>query len=357
MPVVTLIPGDGIGPEVVAAARRAVDAMQTGIEWDLQEAGATGAERYGIPLPPCLLDSIRRNRIALKGPVTTPVGHGFRSVNVALRQELELFANVRPCKLYPGVRSRFEDVDLVVIRESTEDLYEGIEFEQGSNELEKLRGFLKYMHGYHIAPDSGVSVKPISISATRAILSFAYDYARDHGRKKLSIGHKANIMKHSDGVWVRAAREMATDYPDIEFAEVQVDEMAMWLVWEPDVLDVIVLPNLYGDIISDLCAGLIGGLGLAPGMNLGKDYAVFEPTHGSAPDIAGTGYANPIAMMLTAALMLDHLGLQDAAQGLEKGIAKALADARIRPADFPGAGKPATTQQIADAVVEALPCP
>ncbi len=354
MPEVTLIPGDGIGPEVTAAMRRVVDELDAGITWDEQEAGACALERYGTPLPDHVIASIREHGVALKGPVTTPVGEGFRSVNVALRQELELFANVRPLRLYDGVPSRYDDVDVVVVRENTEDLYGGIEFEMGSPEMNKLRGYLKYMRGVELRPDVGLSVKPISVSATRAIVQYAYDYARRHGRRKVTVGHKANIMKYSDGVWVRAAHEIALEFPEVRFDEMQVDEMAMWLAWQPEELDVIVLPNLYGDIISDLCAGLVGGLGMAPGMNLGHSHAVFEPTHGSAPDIAGQGIANPLAMMLSAVMMLHHLGLDGPADAFEAAIARVLAQRRVRPADFPGHGPPSKTEEIADAVIDAL---
>jgi isocitrate dehydrogenase (NAD+) len=351
---VTLIPGDGIGPEVAAATRRVVDALDIGVEWDLQEAGLPAIERTGSPLPPPVLDSIRRNRVAIKGPVTTPVGSGFRSVNVTLRQELDLFASVRPCRLYPGVPSRFDAVDIVVVRENTEDLYEGIEFEKGSKELEKLRGYLRYMHGYNLRPDAGVSVKPISISATNAIVEFAFEFARAQRRRKVTLGHKANIMKFSDGVWLDTGNKMAEHYRDVGFEDMHVDELAMWLAWHPEELDLIVLPNLYGDIISDLCAGLVGGLGVAPGMNLGKEYAVFEPTHGSAPDIAGRDMANPIAMILSAVLMLRHLGEQAPAARLERAVAQVLSSGKARTADLRPLGEPTTTTAMAEAIVEAF---
>ena len=354
MPTVTLIPGDGIGPEVAAATRRVVDAAGAGVGWDVQEAGLPAIQRHGVPLPDVVLDSIRRNRVALKGPVTTPVGGGFRSINVALRQELDLFASVRPCRLYPGVPSRFEGVDIVVVRENTEDLYEGIEFQCGSKEVEKLRGYLKYMHGFPVPADAGVSVKPISVSATTAIVEFAFEYAKRHRRRKVTLGHKANIMKFSDGVWLATGERLAEDYRDVGFEEMQVDELAMWLAWQPQEQDVIVLPNLYGDIISDLCAGLVGGLGLAPGMNLGKEYAVFEPTHGSAPDIAGQGLANPVAMILSAVLMLRHLGIDAAAEAIERAVAAVLASGRVRTADLRPPGPPANTDAVADAIVAAL---
>jgi isocitrate dehydrogenase (NAD+) len=351
---VTLIPGDGIGPEVSRATRRAVDALDAGIAWETHDAGEVALERYGDPLPGHVLGSIRANGVALKGPVTTPVGTGFRSINVALRQELDLFASVRPCRLYDGVPSRFAAVDIVVVRENTEDLYEGIEFESGSRELEKLRGYLGYMHGFTVARDAGVSVKPLSISATEAIVRYAFDYARREGRRKVTLGHKANIMKFSDGVWLETGEQLAGAYRDVAFEATQIDELAMWLAWEPAELDVIVLPNLYGDIISDLCAGLVGGLGVAPGMNLGRDYAVFEPTHGSAPDIAGRGLANPIAMILSAVFMLRHLGKATAGDRLEGAVATVLADGRARTADLTSNGPPATTSEVTDAILTAL---
>jgi isocitrate dehydrogenase (NAD+) len=352
---VTLIPGDGIGPEVTAAARRIVDSVDADIEWDVHDAGIQAIETHGTPLPEHVLDSIRANKVALKGPVTTPVGTGFRSVNVALRQELDLYASVRPCRLFEGIPSRFSDVDIVVVRENTEDLYEGVEFEVGSKELKKLRGHLRYMHNYALAPDAGVSVKPISVSATRAIVEFAFDYAKRHRRRKVTLGHKANIMKFSDGVWLETGERMAEDYREVGFEAIQVDELAMWLAWQPEELDVIVLPNLYGDIISDLCAGLVGGLGVAPGMNLGKDYAVFEPTHGSAPDIAGKGLANPVAMILSAVAMLRYLGRARPAAVVERAVERAAAEGGLRTADLSPDGAPATTEEVADAVVSHLP--
>jgi isocitrate dehydrogenase (NAD+) len=354
MPTVTLIRGDGIGPEVSAATRRVVDTLDAGITWEVHDAGVVAIETHGTPLPDHVLDSIVRNGVALKGPVTTPVGSGFRSINVALRKDLDLFASVRPCRLYRGVRSRFDRVDLVIIRENTEDLYEGIEFEQGSPEQNKLRGYLKYMHGYALSPDAGVSIKPISVTASRAIVEFAFDYARRQRRRKVTLGHKANIMKFSDGVWLETGERLAADYRDVGFEATQVDELAMWLAWIPQDLDVLVLPNLYGDIISDLSAGLVGGLGLAPGMNLGKEYAVFEPTHGSAPDIAGRGLANPIAMILSAVYMLRHLKLVAEADRLDDAVARVLADPGNHTADLRPEGRPATTEQVADAIVDAL---
>lgn len=354
MPTVTLIPGDGIGPEVSRATRKVVDALGCGIDWEVHDAGIPAIETHADPLPPHVLDSIRRNKVALKGPVTTPVGSGFRSINVALRQKLDLFASVRPCRLYPGVPSHFEAVDIVVVRENTEDLYEGIEFEQGSDRLKKLRGYLKYEHNFVIAPDAGVSVKPISISATNSIVEFAFKYAKQYHRRKVTLGHKANIMRYSDGLWLKTGEKLAEQYREVGFEALQVDELAMWLAWNPHDMDVLVLPNLYGDIISDLCAGLVGGLGLAPGMNLGKECAVFEPTHGSAPDIAGKGLANPIAMILSSVFMLRHLGLDDDGHRLEKAVATVLAEGKVRPPDMHPHGHPATTDQVATAIIESL---
>jgi isocitrate dehydrogenase (NAD+) len=348
---VTLIPGDGIGPEVADATRKVVDALDAGVEWEVHQAGAPAIEKHGKPLPDHVLESIKNNKVALKGPVTTPVGTGFRSINVALRQELDLYASVRPCRLYAGVPSRFESVDIVVVRENTEDLYEGIEFEAKTKELNKLRGYLSYVHGFPIARDAGVSIKPISISATRDIVSFAFDYSKEHRRRKVTLGHKANIMQFSDGLWLDTAEKLASEYRDVGFEAIQVDELAMWLVWHPQELDVIVLPNLYGDIISDLCAGLVGGLGVAPGMNLGRQYAVFEPTHGSAPDIAGQGMANPIAMILSSVLMLRHLGKRAEADRLEAAVAAVLASGNHRTADLRPESAPAKTDEVADAIV------
>ncbi len=355
MAKVTLIPGDGIGPEVADATRKAVDALDCGIEWEVHQAGSPAIESHGSPLPDHVLTSIRTNKVALKGPVTTPVGTGFRSINVALRQELDLYASVRPCLLYAGVPSRFEAVDIVVVRENTEDLYEGIEFEHGSKELQKLRGYLSYVHGFPIARDAGVSVKPISITATRDIVCFAFDYAKEHHRRKVTLGHKANIMHFSDGLWLDTAEKLAEEHREVGFEAIQVDELAMWLAWHPQDLDVIVLSNLYGDIISDLCAGLVGGLGVAPGMNLGREHAVFEPTHGSAPDIAGQQMANPVAMILSAVLMLRHLGQPADADRLERAVAAVLAEGKHRTADLRPLAPPAKTDEVADAIVAHIP--
>jgi isocitrate dehydrogenase (NAD+) len=348
---VTLLPGDGIGPEVAAAARRVIEATGVEIEWDVQEAGASVVEKEGTPLPLRVLDSIRDSRVALKGPITTPVGTGFRSVNVALRQELDLFAAVRPSRGFSGVPTRYPGVDIVVIRENTEDLYQGVEFQKGSAELSRLRDALQELAGFRLADDAGVTLKPISITGTRRIVRFALEYARRHGRKRITVGHKANIMKFSDGVFLSTALEVAREYTDVELDEIQVDELAMWLAWEPEVMDVLLLPNLYGDIISDLCAGLVGGLGLAAGANLGWEYALFEPVHGSAPDIAGKGIANPTAMILSAALMLRHLGHDDTGTAVEAAVAAVLEERKVRTPDVGGR---VTTEAMAEAVASRL---
>jgi isocitrate dehydrogenase (NAD+) len=347
---ITLIPGDGIGPEVAEAARRVIEAAGVEVEWDVQNAGAAVMEQEGTPLPDRVLDSIRRTRTALKGPITTPVGRGFRSVNVALRQELDLFAAVRPALSLPGIPSRFEDVDVVVIRENTEDLYAGIEFERGSDALEKLRTELRALAGFEIRDDAGVTVKPISVSGTRRIVRFAFDFARRNGRRLVSVGHKANIMKFSDGVFLFTAAIEAYGYPDISFEEVQVDELAMRLALDPQDVDVLLLPNLYGDILSDLCAGLVGGLGVVPGSNLGWEYAVFEPVHGSAPDIAGKGLANPIAIILSAAMMLVHLSEHRAAEAIRTGVRQVLKEGNVRTGDLGGT---ASTEEMARAIAAA----
>lgn len=322
---VTLIPGDGTGPELVAAARRVVDASGAKIDWEVQEAGVDVMEKAGTPLPPETLDSIRRNKVALKGPITTPIGTGFRSVNVALRQELGLYSCLRPCKWYPGVRSRYRDVDLVIVRENTEDLYAGVEFDVDSPEAEQIRQY----NPKKIAPHSAISIKPISEAASRRIAKFAFDYAMENGRKKVTAVAKANIMKFTDGLFYRATRDVAKEYEGkVEYDEVLVDAMCMQLVQKPENYDVMVMENLYGDILSDLCAGLVGGLGVAPGANIGDGVAVFEPTHGSAPKYKGQNKVNPTAEILSAMLMLRHLGEDDAAQKVEDAVAAVIAEGK-----------------------------
>jgi isocitrate dehydrogenase (NAD+) len=328
-----------------------VQATGVDIEWDVQQAGAAVIDIEGTPLPARVVESIRNSRVALKGPITTPVGGGFRSVNVALRQELDLFAAVRPSRDFPGVPTRHRGVDIVVLRENTEDLYQGVEFERSSMELGRLRAALKELAGFVLRDDAGVTLKPISVSGTGRIVRFALEHARRHGRKRVTVGHKANIMKFSDGVFLATALEVAEEYPDVEVDEMQVDNMAMWLAWEPEVMDVLLLPNLYGDIISDLCAGLVGGLGLAAGANIGWEYAMFEPVHGSAPDIAGKGIANPTAIILSAAMMLRHLGRDDAADSIDAAVAAVLEEGKNRTPDL---GGDSTTEGMAEAVASRL---
>jgi isocitrate dehydrogenase (NAD+) len=346
--VVTLIPGDGIGPEVSEATRRVIDATGVGLEWAVEEAGAVALAREGTPLPDRILESIRRTRVALKGPITTPVGSGFRSVNVALRHELDLFAAVRPSRSLPGVPTRHPDVDLVVIRENTEDLYAGIEFERGAPETEELRRKLEEL-GHEIRKDAGVTVKPISVTGARRIVRFAFEFARTHGRASITLGHKANIMLFSDGLFLRIFLEEAAENRDVDAGEMQIDHLSMRLTRSPGDFDLLLLPNLYGDILSDLVAGLVGGLGLAPGANLGWEYAVFEPVHGSAPDIAGRGRANPVAMILSGAMMLRHLGEGTAARSVEAAVDRVLSDGTVRTPDLGGS---ASTADVAQAVAD-----
>jgi len=351
---VTLIPGDGVGPEIAEATRRVVDATGVKISWEVENAGADVVAEFGTPLPERVIDSIRKNKIALKGPLTTPVGRGFRSVNVALRQELDLYACLRPCKTYSGVRTRFSDIDLIVVRENSEDLYAGIEFQEGKPETSEMIDEIARLNGKRMPADSGISIKGISIGATRQIVRFAFDYARANGRKKVTAVHKANIMKFTDGLFLAVATEVAAEYPDIAFDDRIVDNMCMQLVQKPELYDVMVLPNLYGDIISDLCAGLIGGLGVAPGANIGKDIAVFEATHGSAPKYAGLNKVNPVALMLSAVMMLQHLNERDAANRLETAIAEVVAEGKnvtydLKP--FPNDPTAVGTSQMADAII------
>ena len=354
---VTLIPGDGIGPEVTEAAKRVLEATGVAFHWDLAYAGATAQDMFGTPLPDYVFESIRKNKVALKGPVTTPVGSGFRSVNVALRKGLDLYACVRPCKTYPGVPSPYTDVDIVIIRENTEDLYAGIEFEEGTPEVARLIKLVTETTGDMVREDSGISLKTISETGSRKIVKFAFEHARANRRKKVTAIHKANIMKFSDGLFLAVAREVARNYPDIEFEDRIVDNMTMQLVKRPQQFDVIVAPNLYGDIISDLCAGLVGGLGVAPGANIGDEAAIFEPTHGSAPKYKGQNKVNPMAMMLSGAMMLRHLGEAKAADRLEKAIAEVIAEGKNVTYDLkPGAAdtQAVGTSQVADAVIEKL---
>ncbi|MHC4193257.1 MAG: isocitrate/isopropylmalate dehydrogenase family protein, partial [Planctomycetota bacterium] len=325
---VTLVTGDGIGPEIAEATRRCVDATGAEINWELVEAGADVMQRLGTPLPDATVESIKKNGVALKAPITTPVGKGFRSINVHLRQTLDLYACLRPCKSYEGVRSRYSNIDLVVVRENTEDLYAGIEFQKGKDDTAEIINWINAHSKRRITDDSGLSIKPISVQATQRIVRFAFEYARRIGRKKVTSVHKANIMKFSDGLWLEVSREVAKAYPDIEFEDRIVDNMCMQLIQKPELYDVIVLPNLYGDIISDLCAGLVGGLGVAPGANIGDNCAIFEATHGSAPKYKGQNKVNPTALILSGAMMLKHIGKKGEADKLEKAAAEIIAEGK-----------------------------
>lgn len=354
---ITLIPGDGTGPEISEATKRVIEATGVSIKWDIQDAGIDVFEKEGTPLPQRVIDSIKKNKVAIKGPVTTPVGAGFRSVNVTLRQILDLYCCLRPSKTFKGVKTRFKDIDLVIIRENTEDLYVGIEFEKGSDHAKKVINVIHELTGKSIRPDSGISIKPISVFGTERIVRFAFEYARNNKRRKVTAVHKANIMKYSDGLFLETARNVAQKYPDIEFEDRIVDNMCMQLVQKPELYDVLVLPNLYGDIVSDLAAGLIGGLGVAPGANLGEEYAVFEPVHGSAPKYKGLNKVNPLAMILSGVMMLRHLGEFNAAERLETAIASVVEEGKDVTYDLkptPDDPTAATTSQFADAIIEKL---
>jgi isocitrate dehydrogenase (NAD+) len=336
-----------------------IEATGVAINWDIQEAGVDVMARLGTPVPDSVIESCRRTRVALKAPITTPVGTGFRSVNVYLRQALDLYACVRPCKEYEGVRTFFSGrgVDVTIVRENTEDLYIGVEFERGKPETAELIETVKRLTGKTIRPDSGVSLKPISVTGSRRIVKYAFDYARKHGRKKVTAVHKANILKFSDGLFLEVSREVAKDYPDIEFEDRIVDNMCMQLVQKPELYDVLVLPNLYGDILSDLCAGLVGGLGVAPGANVGEGGAVFEATHGSAPKYKGQYKMNPTALILSGVLMLDHLGEADAAKRLDAAVAKVIKDGKDVTYDMkPNRDDPSAvgTLEMARAIIKAM---
>ena len=329
---VTLIPGDGVGPSLVDAALKVLEAAGAEIEWDWQEAGADVMEKYGTPLPEAVLDNIRENRIAYKGPITTPVGSGFRSVNVALRKELGLYACVRPAFFIDGVKTPYRDIDLVVVRENMEDLYAGIE--------------------HMVTPDVAESIKVITRQGSERIVRFAFEYIRSNNRKKLTVVHKANIMKMTDGLFLATARRMSEEYPDVEFEERIVDNMCMQLVQKPQLYDVMVMPNLYGDLLSDLCAGLIGGLGIAPSSNLGDDeLSVFEPAHGSAPKYTGLDKVDPTAQILSGYLMLKHIGQPEAAERVLAGVRKVIGEGKVVTYDI---GGDARTSEMANAIVKAI---
>ena len=353
---VTFIPGDGTGPELAEATRRVLEATGVSFTWDRREAGVDEYEANGNPFPDDTLDSIRRTGVGIKGPTTTPVGSGFRSVNVLLRKELDLYACIRPCKAYEGVRTRFPETDIVIVRENTEDLYAGIEFERGTPENAELRRALDKL-GAKVRDDAGISIKPISVFGSDRIVRAAFDYAKANGRRKVTAAHKANIMKFSDGLFLEVARRVAEDYPEIEFEDRIIDNLCNQLVSRPEEYDVIVLPNLYGDIVSDLGAGMIGGLGLAPGGNIGTEAAMFEATHGSAPKYKGQNRVNPTALMLSGVLMLRHLDESEAADRLEGAIAGVIRKGERVTYDLkPTRDDPTAvgTSEFADAVIEEM---
>jgi isocitrate dehydrogenase (NAD+) len=355
---ITLIPGDGVGPEVVEAARRCVEATGVAIEWETQHAGTAVMDEFGTPLPKHVLDSIRKTTIALKGPIVTPVGEGFRSVNVAIRKELDLYACLRPCKSYEGVRSYYRGIDLIVVRENTEDLYAGIEFQKGSKNTKTVVAQIEKLSGTKINKDSSISIKPISQRATERIVTFAFEYALKNNRRKVTAVHKANIMKHTDGLFLETARDVAKKYAGkVEFEDRIVDNMCMQLVQKPHNYDILVLPNLYGDIVSDLCAGLVGGLGVAAGANIGDHAAVFEATHGSAPKYKGMNKVNPTAMILSGVLMLRYMGEGDAADRLEQATANVIKEGTSVTYDLKDNRDDPTavgTSQMADAIIKKI---
>lgn len=355
---VTLIRGDGTGPELMEAARCVLEATGVKFNWDVQDAGVDVMDKYGTPLPESVLQSIRRTHVAYKAPITTPIGTGFRSVNVAIRKEFDLYANVRPAKWYRGVRSRYQGIDLILLRENTEDLYAGIEFEMGAQETRELINWIRAKQpNARINDDSGISIKPISVTGSRRFLKFAFDYARKNKRKKVTAIAKANIMKFTDGLFYEVARGVAREYADIQYEEMLVDNMCMQLVQKPELYDVLVLPNLYGDILSDLCAGLVGGLGVAPGANIGDRGAMFEAVHGSAPKYKGMNKVNPTALILAGMMMLRYLGEEDAATRLETAVAAVIAEGRYVTYDMKANRDDPTavgTKEMADAIIAKL---
>lgn len=328
---ITLIPGDGIGPEVTSAAKKIIDSTGVKIDWDVQNAGIDVMEECGTPLPEHVIDSIRMNKIALKGPITTPIGEGFRSVNVTLRKELDLYTNLRPIKTYSGIPTRYDNIDLVIVRENTEDLYVGIE--------------------HMVGDDAAESIKIFTRKGCERIVRYAFEYAKREGRKKVTAVHKANIMKKTDGMFLAIAKDIAKEYSDIEFEEMIIDAMCMRLVQVPETYDVLVLPNLYGDIVSDLCAGLVGGMGFAPGANIGSEYAVFEAVHGSAPDIAGKNIANPTALILSGIHMLKHIGEVEASNKIESALSSVLKEGKVLTKDIGGS---ASTTEFTDYIISKI---
>ena len=354
---VTLIPGDGIGPEVSDATRRVLEATGIGFEWDVQEAGVGALEKSGEVLPDTVLDSIRKNNIALKGPLTTPLGTGFRSVNVALRHELQLYANLRPARTFTGVRSVFSNIDLVVVRENMEDLYAGIEFDTGANDTKEIISAINKLSSKPVPDSAAISIKSITPENSERIVRYAFDYAVKNERKLVTSVHKANIMKFSDGLFLKVSQDVAKDYPQIDFNDRIVDNMCMQLMQRPEDYDVLVMPNLYGDVLSDLTAGMVGGLGVAPSANIGEKAAIFEPIHGSAPSHAGKNEANPSAMILSGAMMLRHLGELQAAKAVEDAVAGIIADGKLVTYDLRpdrDRGKASGTSDMADAIIARL---
>ncbi len=354
---VTLIPGDGTGPEITDATVRVLEATGVKFEWERVIAGEDAIKEHGTPLPEHVLESVRRNKVGIKGPIGTPIGSGFRSVNVALRKELDLFANLRPAKYYPGVRTHYTDVDLICFRENHEDLYAGLELDKGTEEMEKFRKAMKDIAGMDIREDSAVTFKVISVYRTQRIARQAFEYAKTHGRKCVTAVHKANICKFTDGLFLKVCGEVAKEYPEIEFQDRIVDNMCMQLVQKPELYDILVLPNLFGDILSDLCAGLVGGLGIAPSANIGDDVVLFEPVHGSAPKYAGKNKINPMAMMFSGVMMLDHLGETEAARRMENAMAKIIKDGDKVTYDMkPDRNDPTAvgTSEVADAIIEEM---
>ena len=354
---ITVIPGDGVGPEIMDATIRVLEATGVDFDWDYREAGLDAAEKYGSVVPEEVLDSVRKNKVAIKGPITTPRGGGFRSVNVALRKMLDLYACLRPAKSYPGVRSRYQNIDLVIVRENHEDLYAGVEFEKGDPAIQKIGELTEAAGMGRIRDDAGLSLKIISETGTTRVARFAFEYARKYGRRKVTAVAKDNILKFTDGLFFATARKVAGRYSDIEYQEVLVDNMAMQLVQKPENYDLLLLPNLYGDVLSDLCAGLIGGLGVAPGANLGDEIALFEPVHGSAPKYAGQNKVNPMALMLSGVMMLRHIGETQAADCVEGALAAVIAEGKSVTYDMkPSPDDPTAvgTSQVADAIIEKM---
>ncbi len=354
---VTLIPGDGTGPEITEATRCVLEATGVKFDWDVWQAGTETLEKQGTLLPDEVIESLKRTRVGLKGPITTPIGKGLRSANVTLRKKLDLYANLRPAKTYRGLRSRYENIDLIIVRENTEDLYAGIEFQRGTPQLEEMIETIAHTTGLHLDSNSAMSIKYITVAASRRIVKFAFEYARANHRRKVTAVHKANIMRFSDGLFLATANEVAKEFPDIHYEDRIVDNMCMQLVQKPEIYDVLVMPNLYGDILSDLSAGLIGGIGVAPGANIGSQCAIFEPVHGSAPKYAGLNKVNPMAMMFSGVLLLRHLGEWEAAMRLEHALTQVIAegknvtyDLKPRPDDVTAVG----TSQVADAVIARL---